>query len=300
MSHAGELAALGTSLGFTLGPTFFSLAGRRVGSQVVNRIRLLGAAPLLVLLHFALTGAPLPAFDATRWLWLALSGLVGLVAGDACLFRAFVLIGPRLTMLVYSLNPLIAALLARVLFGERLGPLQVLAMAVTLAGVGWVVSERQPRTGAQGAAGGSLAPGLLLALGGGAGQALGLVFARQGLGDGLPALSAHVLRMCAAAVGIWILALAQRQVRLTFRRLREQPRALGTILGGMTFGPVAGVWLAMVAIARTELGVASTLMALPPIFLLPVGRFVFRERVGVRAVAGTLLAVAGAVALFLL
>lgn len=151
MSHAGELAALGTSLGFTLGPTFFSLAGRRVGSQVVNRIRLLGAAPLLVLLHFALTGAPLPAFDATRWLWLALSGLVGLVAGDACLFRAFVLIGPRLTMLVYSLNPLIAALLARVLFGERLGPLQVLAMAVTLAGVGWVVSERQPRTGPQSA-----------------------------------------------------------------------------------------------------------------------------------------------------
>jgi len=299
VNHAGELAALGTSLGFTLGPTFFALAGRRLGSQVVNRTRLLAAAPLLMLLHLALRGSLLPAATPERWLWLGLSGLVGLVAGDACLFRAFVLIGPRLTMLIYSLNPLLAALLARLLFGERLGIWQMAAMAATLAGVGWVVSERQPAS-ATPAAAASPWPGLLLALGGAAGQALGLVLARRGLEGGFPSLSAHVMRMCAAAGGIWLLALAQRQALSTLRRVRHSPRGLGQVLAGTVFGPLAGVWLSLIAIARTELGVASTLMALPPVLLLPVGHLVFGERVALRAVAGTLLAVAGAAALFLL
>jgi drug/metabolite transporter (DMT)-like permease len=46
-------------------------------------------------------------------------------------------------------------------------------------------------------------------------------------------------------------------------------------------------------------GVASTLMSLPPIFLLPIGRFVFKETISKRAVTGTIIALAGVAALFL-
>jgi drug/metabolite transporter (DMT)-like permease len=48
----------------------------------------------------------------------------------------------------------------------------------------------------------------------------------------------------------------------------------------------------------THIGVASTLMALPPIFLLPVSHFVFKEHLGRTAIAGTLVAMIGVVILF--
>jgi drug/metabolite transporter (DMT)-like permease len=53
-----------------------------------------------------------------------------------------------------------------------------------------------------------------------------------------------------------------------------------------------------VAIQLTEVGIASTLMALPPVFLLPIGYFIFKERFGWQAVAGTFVAVAGVALLF--
>jgi drug/metabolite transporter (DMT)-like permease len=54
-----------------------------------------------------------------------------------------------------------------------------------------------------------------------------------------------------------------------------------------------------VAIAHAHIGVASTLMSLTPIFLLPVSHFLFRERISVRAIIGTLFALLGVVMLFL-
>jgi drug/metabolite transporter (DMT)-like permease len=40
-------------------------------------------------------------------------------------------------------------------------------------------------------------------------------------------------------------------------------------------------------------------MALPPVILLPISYFVFKEKVGWQAIAGTLLAIVGVAALFL-
>lgn len=50
---------------------------------------------------------------------------------------------------------------------------------------------------------------------------------------------------------------------------------------------------------HAEVGVASTLMALPPVIVLPISYFIFKEKVGWQAIAGTLLAIAGVAVLFL-
>ena len=200
-------------------------------------------------------------------------------------------------MLLYSLYPLMSALLAYFFFDEVLRPAQWLAILVTLGGVAWVVSDRENKGGEAGTQRGK---GILLAAGGALGQALGLILAREGMGPELPALSAHLIRMLVAAAGIWALALAQGAVRGTFRAVHVDRQALRLVAGGALFGPLLGVWLSLIAITNAEMGPASTLMALPPIFLLPIGRFVFKEKVGPRSVAGTLLAVAGALALILL
>jgi len=288
---------LGTSICFAIGSSLFALAGRELGSIIVNRIRLGMATLLLALTHWFLLGSIWPTQLSTEggW-WLALSGVIGLVIGDAFLFQAFVLVGPRLPMLMMSLAPVLAALQAWLLFDEILSLQQMLGILITLAGIGWVVMDgnnikTRPRYYRR---------GIVFGLLGAIGQASGLVLAKNGLPDGFSAISANLVRMFAALIALWSLTLLQGQIKPTLVAIRGNWKGLGLALLASIFGPVAGVSLALFSIQYAPIGIASTLMALPPVLLLPVGYFIFKEHVGWSAVAGTLLAMLGVGLLFYL
>ena len=299
MTLFGELAALGTSLCFSFTSTFFTLAGRQVGSVVVNRIRLLLAVGFLMLVHWALLGQPLPlGAGPERWFWLGLSGIIGLVLGDALLFQAFVWIGPRISMLMMSLVPVISTALAWVFLGETLTGQQLLAVSITVAGVAWVILERSGTNGTPGTEQ-RYGLGILFALGGATGQALGLVTAKQGLIGDFSPISGTLIRMLTATIVMWGFTIAMRKVRSTLQHLRQDNRAAMQIVTGSFFGPFLGVTLSMIAVQTTQVGVAATLMALTPVFLLPISHFVFHEHIGWRATIGTLVAIAGVALLML-
>lgn len=299
LAYLGEIAALGTSLCWTTTASFFAVASRRVGSVTVNRSRLLLAVAFLTLTHLALHGSLIPfAAEPSRWFWLGISGVIGLVVGDSMLFQAFVWVGPRLGMLMMSLAPIIAALVALFFLGESLLPLQWLAIVVTLCGVALVILDRR-RPPMPEREESHYVKGILFGLGAAAGQAIGLVLAKRGLEGHFDALSGNVIRMLTAASVTWILAVAMRQAGEPLRRLRADRKALPPLFLGALTGPYIGVWLSLIAVQRTEVGIASTLMALPPVFLLPIGRFVFKESIGYQAVLGTIVAVAGVAMLFL-
>jgi drug/metabolite transporter (DMT)-like permease len=290
---SGELAAIAAAGFFGLSSTFFTLAGRRVGPSTVNRARLLLAAVLAVGLHWVLRGEPLPSTATARaWLWLGLSGVIGLALGDASLFHAYVRIGPALSMLVFSTTPVFTTFFGYVFLGESLTAVEGLGIAVTLLGIAWVVSE--PKRRDFHGSGGSYRAGLLLAVGGALGQALGLLTAKVGLAEGIAAQSANLVRLLGAAGAVWVAAFLTGAAHRTHALYREDRRASLFTLAGTTAGPVFGVWLSLVALSRAPLGVASTLMGLTPIFLLPVARLVFYEPISYRAVFGTLVALSGA------
>ncbi len=299
ITYTGEIAALITSLCFSATSIQFTLAGRRVSSIVVNRTRLALAMILISLAHWLFLGRLVP-LDASpeRWLWLGLSGVVGLVLGDVFLFQAFVWIGPRLSMLMMSLAPVIAALLAWLFLDEALNAGQMLGILVTLGGITWVIlardgkqheSDRDP----------DYLRGVLFALGGATGQAVGLILAKKGLGGDFSPISANVIRMLTAGISLWTITLIQGQARETIRRLRGNRRAVLLLLGGTFTGPLLGVSFSLLAVQRAQVGIASTLMALPPIFLLPIGYFAFKERFGWEAIAGTVVAILGVGLLFM-
>jgi len=295
-SYLGELAALATSLSFSFGSTMFTAAGRRIGPLVVNRTRLVIAAVFLSITHWIVLGSVFPLDAAPeRWFWLGLSGVVGLVLGDIFLFQAFVLIGPRLTMLMMSLAPIIAALQAWVFLGETLTGGQIFGILLTLVGIGWVVMEGSGQNGHDRDYG----RGILLGLGAAIGQATGLVLAKNGLGGEFSPISANLIRMLAAIIVLWGITFFQGQAKATIQALRADKKGSLFTAAGAFLGPFVGVSLSLFAIQRVEVGVASTLTSLPPIFLLPISYFIFKERFGWGAVAGTLLAMAGVAALFL-
>ncbi len=296
LSYLGELAALGTSLSFSVGSTMFTAAGRRIGPLVVNRVRLVFAVIFLSIFHWITLGKLIP-FDAApeRWFWLGLSGIIGLVLGDILLFQAFVLIGPRLSMLMMSLAPIIAALQAWIFLDETLTGGKIFGILLTLAGIGWVVMEGSGQNRDDRVYG----RGILLGFGAAIGQATGLVLAKNGLGGEFSPISANLIRVLAAVIPLWALAFFQDQVKETLQALRADRKGSLFIVGGAFLGPFVGVSLSLFAIQRVEVGVASTLTALPPIFLLPISYFFFKERFGWGAIAGTILAMAGVAALFL-
>lgn len=298
----GELAALATSVCWSFTSVLFTLSGRLVGSAIVNRTRLLLALVMVSLTHWIALGeiSPISA-EPWRWGWMGLSGFIGFVLGDAMLFQAFVMIGPRLSMLLMALAPVMGAVMAWVLLGETLNTVELLGILVTVGGVAWVVSDRKNGGGA-GLADASpryYLIGILLGLGGALGQAGGLVASKQGLEGDFSALSGNLMRLTVSTIMIWVLAAASGQGRANFEALKEKPRALWIMTGGAIMGPFVGVWLSLIAVQNAPVGVASALMSLPPIFLIPIGWKFFKERITSRAIVGTILAIIGTVILFL-
>lgn len=298
MLYLGEIAAIITSFTFAINSALFTLAGREVGSVVVNRLRLVIASLLLMAAQWIFLGTPWPVgVELDRWIWLGLSGIVGLVLGDAFLFQAFVLVGPRISMLMMSLAPILAAFIAWIFLGEALTLWQIMGIILTLIGVMWVVLEKNNKQGPQKE---NYLRGVLFGLGGATGQALGLVLAKNGLGGSFSPISGNFIRMFTAMIVIWLVTIIQKEFRTTIQQATDFPSAMGKILGGTFLGPFLGVSLSLFALQHTSVGVASTLMALPPIFILPVEYFYFRERLGWGSIAGTVIAMLGVAVLFLI
>lgn len=287
----GELAALLAAILWSFTSIFFAQASAQLGSVKVNRMRLGFAVIFLMIAHLILRGTPFP-FDAgpERWFWFGISGMVGLVFGDACLLQCYVLVGARLGTLMMATSPVIGTILAWIFLGEKLAVVEIAAIAVTVLGVSIVVLERgsvaHPKPKAY-------ALGLLFGLGGAAGQAGGLILAKIGLQGNYPSISGTVMRMLVAMSFMWLLALVTRQVRPTFRAVSENRQALRFIILGAMFGPFMGVWLSLASVQATYVGVASTLMSLTPILVLPILRFWFKEHISWRAVLGTVVALSG-------
>lgn len=257
------------------------------------------AVVLLSITHLVVQGGWFPVgVEGYRWFWLGLSGIIGLVLGDGFLFQAFVLIGPRRSMLLMSLVPIISTVIAWAFLGETLSAIEIMVVVLTVGGIAWVVSERG------GANGSPVDPrqywlGVLAGLGGALGQALGLVASKKGMAGNFDPLSATLVRMVVAAVVIWLYALFQGRARRTLNALADRHANL-SILGGAITGPFLGVWLSLVAVQFTRVGIASTLMALPPVFVLLPSVWIFKERIGFQALLGTAVAIGGVALIFLL
>ena len=293
----GEIAALATAFFFALTALIFTSTSRSVGSQVTNRLRLLFALFYLIVLNLILFRQPLP-FSAgySRWLWLSLSGIIGLSLGDVFLFQSLVSVGTRLGSLLLSLAPIFGSIIAWAFFGEKLTFWQITGIILALAGIAWVVAshEEPPDTPH-----GHTRRGVIFGILAGLGQAVGLVLSKQGMSGGLSPFQANEIRMLAAVSFSWVWATVAGKAGSTFQELRGKPRIVGLLALGAFIGPVLGVTSSLLAIQYVEIGIASTLNSLTPVIILPISYLLLKEKVGWQAIVGTLLAIAGVAILFL-
>lgn len=295
MNMSGEVAAVLTALTWSAGSILFTLSSRRIGSVSVNHTRLWIGLFLLMALHLLMFGKFFP-YDAElpRFFWLGLSGVIGYLAGDGMLFESFIIIGPRLAMLLMTLVPIFSTVLAWMFLAEYLTVYEILAIIITLVGIAYVVSEKKNR---ENSAAKQYGKGIILGIGGALGQAVGLLFAKKGLVNDFSAVSGNLIRVTAAFFFIVLISIFRGKAAGHLRKLKDKP-AFIQVFFATFFALVIGVGLSLYAIAKTEIGIASTLMSLSPLFLLPLSYIFFKEKITLRAIIGTIIAFAGSALLF--
>lgn len=297
-AYTGEVAALATAFCWTVTALAFESAGKRVGSLSVNFIRLVIALVILSVFCWFERGVAFPMdADGRAWFWLALSGIIGFTIGDLCLFRALVVVGARVSMLMMALVPPFTAVIGWSLLGETLGFKELVGMLLTVGGVVWVILERRPRTETEDVVGMDRIKGILLGLGGAAGQAIGLVLSKYGMGEMDP-FAATQIRIVAGASGFAVLFLVINWWPKVLAGLRNRPAMMRISLGAV-FGPFLGVSLSLVAVKYTETGVAATIMAIVPVLIIVPSFLIKKERVSLRASLGAVIAVSGVALMFL-
>lgn len=287
----GEMAAVAAAVLWTLSTLAWTSSGRRIGALAVSFHRLMLTCVFLAVYGSLVRGRPLPTdADSETWVVLGLSGLMGFFVCDLCAFKALLMIGPRLTLLLQALSPPTAAIVSWIFLGETLQAWQWLAMAVTIGGITWVVLERQPMTGAshgqRPAAG-----GVLLAVAAALTQAVAMMFSRKGIGE-YDAVAATFIRVLGALPGYVVLLTVVGRWPAVFLAVRDG-RAMAIVIAGSVVGPFLGVVVCMIALRHSPTGVVATIVNTMPVLILPFTILLYGERVSLRAAAGAIITVAG-------
>jgi len=299
MEFLGEIAALSTAVLWSFTSIFFTTASKRIGSYHLNKIRIPAAVMFLGIMLMILEGRLIPSgISNSSYMYLMLSGIIGLTLGDLCLFSAFVILGTRKTLLIFALSPILAAAIAWILIGETLGIFSICCILITIGGIFWVVSERQNNGAQTSDDKRKMTLGVLLAFGGALGQASGLVLAKMGMADSVDPLPATFIRMLFAAIAVWIIGVFRRDNIATLKKLKDI-KSGWLILAGSISGPFLGVWFSLIAVKNTEAGIAAAIMATVPVLVLPLVIIFYKEKVSLRALIGAIITVTGVALIFL-
>ena len=283
----GEIAALGSALIWAVAARIYGQIGQRISPLLLNFSK--GAIALGIGAGVIVLGRlPWPHFPATATGWLILSGIVGIGLGDSCYLAALKEIGPRRTLLLESLAPPVAALLAWASFGETIGIKAWLGIVLTVLGVTWVILERTTDVTVR-----SKHPyrgviwGLLAALG----QASGSVMSRFALTTSdLDPFWTMLIRVLAGMVTVLILL---GRSPLPERQFPPFQWRWALLLAGTAF---ASTFLAILgqqtALKYASAGIAQALLATSPLFILPIAAW-SGEKLSFRAIAGVGVAMVG-------
>jgi drug/metabolite transporter (DMT)-like permease len=243
--------------------------------------------------------------------WFMLSGLFGIGLGDSAYFQALPRLGSRRTvLLVQCLTAPCAALIEWLWLGTKLNLPEIICIAVILTGVAVALAPgdhlkielRQLRIG------------VLASVLGAVGAAIGAVLIRKAFavahangvypdagttgyqrllgGILFPALALIIFKWRSAhAHGAMFEEKTLAVSREKWRRI--WPWVLANALAGQTLGVTCMQW----ALAQTNAAIVTAIIALTPIFLLPMTRIIEGEKIGIRSLVGAIIAVAGVIGL---
>jgi drug/metabolite transporter (DMT)-like permease len=297
VNYLGEIAAIGTAFTWSVGILLFTSASRRIGQFTMSHYRLLFAVIILFSARLIMVGTSFPVLSTLDWWLLSLSGVVGFFLCDICLFQSCLDASPRIGVLIFNLYPFFSAFFAWYFLREALALSIWIGIVVTTSGVLWVVTEKKDPEQAKNRP--NFSRGILLGFSAAILQGVSFVLSKPAMTghDNLDPLTATIIRAVFGCACYWIVSLVRGRIKSILEKFKER-QSIKKIALGSIIGPSLGVTLSMVAIKYAPIGVASTIMSLMPITILPMTAIAHKERISFRAIIGAVIAFIGVAILF--
>ncbi|HEY9824426.1 MAG TPA: DMT family transporter [Stenomitos sp.] len=286
----GELAALAAAFLWALASAVYAQLGQSLSPILLN-IGKGAIAVVLLLFTLALGLEPMPDFPLLPLVELSCSGLIGIGIGDTLYFKTLQYLGVRRALLMGLLTPSVTAILALLILKEALSVWAWGGMALTLAGVAWVTQERP--TGLNGQTQLQLGRGLGLGLWAVLMFAISALLSRHALASTTvtPLWSAFI-RLGSGLVGLMVVAIFNpSQAWQGWHKLRH-PTVFGQLVVAAVLGTYLGIWLQQMGFKYAPAGIAQTLLATSPLFILVLASIV-GQSVSRRAWVGSAIAFMG-------
>jgi drug/metabolite transporter (DMT)-like permease len=300
-------AALLAALLFAISAICGYRSSRQIGGAEANFWRIALATFCLALwaniLGGGLAGAAFPLFVA--------SGFFGIGLGDTGYFQALPRLGSRrAVLLTQCFIPLFAILIEWLWLGTKLTGVELFCVAVILTGVAIALAPGDhAKIPAR-----QLWIGISFTAFAGFCSALGAVLSRKAYfvahdaGEFPDPGTTGYQRVLGGILipAVILIVVKSRSARAhggifeekTFRVSREKwlriwPWVFGNSLAGQTLGVTCVQW----ALEKTPAGIVMAVVATTPIMLLPMTRIVENEKIGIRSLAGAIIAVGGVIGL---
>ena len=308
MQYVGELISIGVAFSWTATALLSEFGSKRMGNLTLNLMRMVITLVFSAIMFWIITGSPMPAHASTEaYLWMMLSGLVGYVIGDFCLFQCYIIIGSKFGQLFMTLAPIAAAITAWLTLGQEIRPQAMLAMLVTLVGIaisvlgrgdGHKLSLKLPLAG------------VLFAIGAAVCQGVGLVLSKIGMNHYESSLTtamagwmlpfhANFFRCIAGVLGFSVLMMFREGFSPLCKGIRDR-KGMAAAVATTIFGPFVGVGASLLAVQYTAASIASTLMALTPIIIILPAWWIFKQPITAKSILGAVISVIGVSLFFLL
>ena len=290
-SHAlGATSALGSAFCWALAAILFRKVGGQMSAVGINLSKGIIA---FACLGFLMLVTEIVTVDAQSMVLLALSGIIGICLGDTLYFSTLMRLGPRVTLLVGSLIPIIAGLIAVVFLGERINVFSTIGIGLTIIGIVLVLWEQAPADSSLTKWKVGLFFGLLFVFS----EAIGIIFTKMGVQE-IPSMQATFIRQTAAIMGLSFWGLAAGSLLNWLEPLKEKKIRLRIYVASL-IGAFLGTWLSVFALKHTYASVAAALNSTSPLFVLPLLMLITHEKISKRAFIGATITVIGIAEYFL-
>lgn len=288
--NIGEFSALLTAFFWTFTALSFTSASHKIGSLAVNFWRLIIGIIFISSYTYFFVGTVFPtSVSLNAWFWLSISGFIGIFLGDLFLFKSFNITGPRVSLLIMSISPPIAASLSWMMFGDKLSFYSVLGMLITTIGIILVIFKKNSKSDYK------LKydkRGIVFAVLGALGQSIGLVFSKVGINYVENPFVATQIRLYAGLLGFIFLIFFMKRWKTMFTALKEK-KAFGILTLGSFFGPFLGISFSLIAVKHTNPGIVQTITSITPILIIPFSVLLYKEKIRVLDFIGAVIAIIG-------
>ena len=287
----GASAAILSALCWAVSALLFAQISQSISAISLNLVKGLVAIVCLSLITFPII---LSVITTNQWLFLALSGLLGIAIGDTLYFVTLRQLGARLTLLMSTLIPVVTASIAVFLFSENLGVTAALGLALTIGSVFYVMWSKAERTDKAKNIPFGLSLGMLFITT----ESSAILLTKAAVLE-MDSVLVTFIRQVIGVAGLVFWMMATRTFVENTKPLTALKTKKWRLIGASIIGGVLGTWLSVYALKMTYASVAVVLNSVSPLFIIPLSMWILKEDVPRSSQIGAFIAVFGIVIYFL-